>query len=527
MTFVPSVPLLPSVLTPEAARAEASAPWPKPRPLSRPSAPALDLAKCVPPGLAPFRRFCDAVAESLQVAPDAVAPLALALASVGTSRALEVELSPQWRETAPLWFAVLQEPGERKSALLSLLSRPLHDWQANERAHLRHALADHNELRKSAEARLSGVRQKLGRVNGPDVAKLESEARDLAATLENLPTLAAPELVTTDATPEALRDLMARNGEKVAIVSAEIDAGQLTGTRYAKGGGANFDLLLKSFTGDPSPCHRIGKDIPLVRPALVLALCVQPAAVAEVLRDAYAKDRGLVPRLCLIAPGSRMGSRALHPAPVPPELLAWWGDTLRRLLDLKWPGRVVLTADGPTRHEGAPHVLRLAPDALTLFDVLRLELESRIGEGGDLRPISGFVSKLPGVVARVALALEALRDPAAEFITGETMRAACAWSPVLLAHFRAVLGDAAESAEVKLARRLLGLIKKNGTTELSERDALRALDGNGLTKDELSPALALLVDGEWLRPLPAPPIGTKGGHPPSPRYLVNPASLDG
>lgn len=64
---------------------------------------------------------------------------------------------------------------------------------------------------------------------------------------------------------------------------------QLTGTRYGKGG-ANFDLLLKAFTGDHSPCHRIGKDIPLERPALSLVLCVQPAAIADVLRDHYAKD---------------------------------------------------------------------------------------------------------------------------------------------------------------------------------------------------------------------------------------------
>ena len=519
----------PQILDLPAARSEASAPWPKPRPLSRHAVPPLDLAQCVPPGLAPFRDFCAAVAETIQAPPDAVAPLALALVSVGTSRALEIELSPQWRETAPLWFAVLQEPGERKSALLSLLSRPLHDWQENERAYLRHALAAHNERRKLTEARLAGIRQKLSRATGPDVEKLEHEALALSVQFENLPALSAPELVTSDATPEALRDLMGRNGEKVALVSAEVDAGQLMGTRYAKGGGANLDLLLKSFTGDPSPCHRIGKDIPLARPALALALCVQPAAVAEVLRDAYAKDRGLVPRLCVVSPVSRMGARSLHPDAVPPALLQWWGDTLRRLLDLRWPGRVILTPDGPTRHEGPPHLMRLTPDAVAAFDVLRLDLESRIGEGGDLRPVCGFVSKLPGVVARVALAFQAMQDPAAEFITGQTMRAACEWAPVLLAHFRAVLGDAAEGDDVKLARRLLAAIKRHALAELSARDAHRLLDtGTGLTADDVRQGLDVLLDGEWLRELPAPlaDLRSNGGRPPSQRYQVNPSALE-
>ena len=514
-----------SIISLDQARAEASTPWPMPRPLSRPAAPALDLNKCTPPGLAPFRQFCEGVAEALQVPPDMVAPLALALASIGTSRGLEVELSPQWRETAPLWFAVLAEPGERKSALLGLLSAPLHKWQADERDYLRHALAAYGERRKLTEARLGGIRAKLARPTGPNVENLQRDALDLAATLENMPALAAPELVTSDATPEALRDLMGRNGEKVALVSAEIDAGQLTGTRYAKGGGANFDLLLKAFTGDPSPCHRIGKDIPLERPALSLVLCVQPAAIAAVLCDAYAKDRGLVPRLCLIAPASRMGTRALHPDSVSPELLRWWGDTLRRLLDLKWPARVVLSATGPARHEGPPRIMRLTPEASTVFDVLRLDLESRIGEGGDLRPVCGYASKLAGVVARLALTMQAMQDPAAKHITAETMQAACEWAPVLLAHFRAVLGDAAEPAEVKLARRLLRLIKKRNLAKLSAKDALDLVDGGGLKMDELNPALDLLVEREWLRPLPAQ--DTRPGRPPSPLYAVNPAALDG
>ncbi len=509
------------VLTVEIARAEAE-PWPTPVPLNCPPPPTLDLEKAIPPGLAPLREFCAAVAEALQVPPDAVPPLALALASIGTARALEAELSPQWRETAPLWVAVLGLTGERKSPVLGLLSAPLHKWQADERDYLRHALAAYCERRRTLDARLGGLRSQLQKAKGPNVDTLQRNALDLAATLENLPILAAPELVTSDATPEALRDLMGRNGEKVALVSAEMDAGQLTGARYGKGG-ANFDLLLKAFTGDPSPCHRIGKDIPLERPALSLVLCVQPAAVAEVLRDAYARDKGLVPRLCLIHPASRMGTRTLHPAPVPTSLLQWWGNTLRHLLDLKWPARVVLAPDGPTRHEGPPHIMRLTPEASTVFDVLRADLESRIGEGGDLRPVCGYASKLPGVIARIALTLEAMQDPAAEFITADTMRAACEWAPFLLAHFRAVLGDAAEPDEVKLARRLLGQVKRNKLAELTARDALRLFGGNGPTMEELTPALDLLVESDWLRQLPAAPRVT--GRKPSPRYAVNPAAF--
>ncbi|MCU0791933.1 MAG: YfjI family protein [Opitutaceae bacterium] len=514
----------PQIITAAQALAEDASPWPPPRPLSRPAAPGLDYSKAIPSRLAPLRDFCAAVGEALQVHPDLVAPLGIALASLGTSRALEVELSPQWRETGPLWVCALAEPGERKSALLGLLAKPLHAWQAEQRDYLRHALAEYEERRRSTEARLSGTRAKLAKAKPGELRALESQALELAASLEGMPPLAAPELVTSNATPEAVRDLLTRNGEKVGIVSAETDAGQLLGGRYAKNGAANIDLFLAAFTGDPCPSHRIGRDMPLARPALAMALCVQPQALADVLRDPVARGRGFVDRLCLIHPPSRMGSRSLHPASVPPALVEWWGANIRRLLDLRWPGRVTLDATGPVRCEVGPRVLRLTPEASDAFDALRLDLESRIGETGDLRPVSGFASKLPGVVARIALVMQAMQDPSAERITGETMRAACEWAPFLLGHFRSILGDAGDGDAVRIARRLLAAIKRHRVTELSAKEAFDLLDGGALqTMEELHPALDLLLDKNWLRELPPPQ--PRPGRPPSPRFTVNPAAL--
>ena len=110
--------------------------------------------------------------------------------------------------------------------------------------------------------------------------------------------------------------------KKVAVLSAETDAGQLFGSRYAKGGGPNIDLFLAAYTGDPAPSHRVGKDVPLLHPARALVLCVQPQAVAEVIIDKVARGRALVDRMAFIYPPSRMGKRKINPEPVPPSLLA-------------------------------------------------------------------------------------------------------------------------------------------------------------------------------------------------------------
>ncbi len=500
--------------------------WDTPAPLElHEPPPPLDYARIFPPGLSELREFCEAVQESLQVPSDSVPPLALALASIGTSRAIELELGPQWRETAPLWVSVLAHPGERKSALLGLLGKPVHDWQSEQRQSLAPALAKHREERRTEERKLKQLREEIKKRKKPEESnQLERKVQESAAALEMIPDLVAPELITSNATPEAIRDMLARNGEKVALVSAETDAGQLLGSRYANGGVANIDLFLAAYTGDPAPSHRVGKDVPLLHPALALVLCVQPEAVLKVIGNEEARGRGLVDRMALIHPPSRMGTRKTNPEPVPPSLLAWWGRTLQRLLDQPWPGRVMLTFEGLKQAEDPPHLMRLSSDAKRIFDILREYIESRIGEDGDLRPIAGFASKLPGLVARIALTMQAMQKINSEKITSDTMQAAVAWAPPLLGHFRAVLGNAAERPERKLARRLLTSLKRKKVPEISARDALRMVDGNGLSMTELDPALTVLVEHGWIRPIQALK-SPKQGRPPSPRYAIHPEAL--
>ena len=511
------------ILSIDELRVEAN-PWPAPVPFGRGEPPSLNLAEAIPSTLTPFRDFILATAEAVQISPDAVAPLAMALVSLAASRAFEVELLPQWRETAPLWFLVLAEPGERKSALLSALTRPLHCWQADERARLKCDLAKYAEGRRVIEARLTGIRGKIAKAKQGDASPLERDADTLAVRLEKMPPLAAPDLVTADATPEAMRDLLVRNGEKLGLVAPETDAGQLMGSRYADG--PNLNMILATFTGDHVPAHRVGRDLPLERPALAMALAVQPTAVADVLRDPIARGRGLVDRMCFIQPPSRMGSRSLTPPAVPDALEQWWSGTLRRVLDCPWPGRVILNGESPMRCEQPARVLSLDRDTHDAICALRSDVEAKLKDGGELRPISGFASKLPGVVARIALAFQLMEDTAAPALRAPAMQAACAWAPFLTAHFRAVLGDAGERPERRHARRVVDAMRRRGELrEMTARECFRLIDNQSdmANMTDFEPVLAELVDANYLRPLPETDKGR--GRPASPRFEVNPATF--
>lgn len=522
-------PAVPQIITAAQAIAEAALPWPDPHPLGSPTPPALDLDAAIPAHLRPtFAAFVRAVAETLQVDATAVAPLCLGIVSGCIGRTVETEARPGWRETASLWFAVLLPAGEMKSAVINTLARPVTDWQRDEVERLRPSLASYAERRRCVEAELASKRSKLAQKprGTPERADYENQISDLAVEFDRLPPLAAPCLTTANFTPESLRDDLRRDGEKGIWIDSEVDPSVLLGTRYSNKGEANFELLLKCHDGTPVPGSRVGRDVSLAHPALALALFVQPAALEKVLRDSYARDKGLLPRLFLVTPRSLQGYRRNDPPIVPHHLAAWWGEALRGLLDLPWPGKVVTDQGIPTRCETGPRLLTLEAEASAQLDARQAAIEVRLREGGDLQPFSALANKMRGAIVKIATAFALLTDRQAETINGEQMRAAVAWSDFLLAHYQHALGTAAEPDERRLARRILSAIRRKGWAGFSSRDAQREVDGNGGVKaEDVAAALDVLAEADWIRKAPAPAPNPVGGRPASARWQVNPTAL--
>lgn len=478
--------------------------WPPLVPLSNAATPPpFDLQTMLPADLPELGGMVEAMAEAVQVPRELIASAAVGLAALACARAVEVQCSPDWREPAPLWMLPLLRPGERKSASLGMLTRPFNEWTARERAALAEPLARYMEKRRTMEARLAAVRARAAKEAAPEKrGRLEAEASDLAADLDAMPVrLAAPDLLVQSYTPEGLRDLLEANGERVGIVSAETDAAELMGARYSDAG-PSIDLLLCAHAGDPITTRRAGgRVVPLERPAVGMVLAVQPEAVRVVLADRAAKGRGLVDRMLLVLPPSRMGSRLLDPPPVPRAVSDWWTWAIGAMLDLPWPGRVLVGGGEPVRCTVQPRVLALDPAARRILWALRDELEPRLAEGADLAGVSGFASKLPGACARIALAFTVLGNPEAETVGAEAMRAACAWAPFLLAHHRAVVGSAAEKPEARHARRLWRALQRRGRATMTARDLFRLVEDSALpSMADFRPVLDLLVEHGAVRP---------------------------
>jgi replicative DNA helicase len=94
----------------------------------------------------------------------------------------------------------------------------------------------------------------------------------------------------------------------------------------------------------------------------------------------------------------------------------------------------------------------------------------------------------------------------------------------LLAHAKAAYGEIGTDPVVEDARALLRAIQHKGWTEVTKRELFEATKGRFKKVPSMEPALTLLVQHEYVRPLPSSSRNTRG-RPPSPGYAVNPLML--
>ena len=166
--------------------------------------------------------------------------------------------------------------------------------------------------------------------------------------------------------------------------------------------------------------------------------------------------------------------------------------------------------------EARPWFISFTDEARGLMDDFRLA--ARAWEGGAEGLLLSFVGKLPGMAAHLALVL-AFLDWAAEGaeqpheITVQNFgRAAHLVEAYFLPTARRAYAGAATPKTERAARRLVGIIRKQGWQGFESRVVLR-LDRAGLGKAaDLNPALALLEDSDCIRPV-EPTANPQGGRP--------------
>ncbi|MFE7117220.1 YfjI family protein [Streptomyces sp. NPDC057654] len=488
--------------------------WDEPVPLTA----CQDLPAFPVDALPPWLRdMTAAIAEETQTPVDLAGCLALAVLATTAGGRVTVRIRGQWCEPLNLYTVCALDPGNRKSAVFSLMTGPL---LAAEKA-----LVDlSGPLRAEAETKLrlaekaaEKAAQKAAAADPEQREALTADAVHLAQEAEELTVPHIPQLVADDITPENLATALEQQGGRISLMSPEGDIFDIMAGRYSSK--PNLGMFLKGHAGDMIRVNRQGREAQCVdRPAVTMGIAVQPDVLDAIGRVEGADGRGLLARFLYSKPQSLVGHRNLTPDLIPEHVTAAYARHL---------GSLALALAARTE----PAELALTPDADKTLLAYQEVTETGLGKGGALAPITKWASKRDGAVARIAGLLHLathLDDGWQRPVDAPVMDAATRLGDYFTAHALDVFGAMSADPAHSPARTVYQYLKDTRLTGFNARKLYRALPRSDFpAMADLDPALLLLEEHGWIRQQPQPPRTSRGGRPPKPRYDTHPRLLAG
>jgi replicative DNA helicase len=454
----------------------------------------------------------EAVAEFTQTPADLPGTVALAvLAACAGGRAV-VEVRPGWREPVNLFVVVAMPPGSRKSPVFATMTAPLLDVELELTESAKDTILEAKTTRAIAEKRAKASMSQAGDSHGAEGARLQREAVKAALEAESIVVPTMPRLLADNITPEAVASLLAEQGGRIAILSAEGGIFDIVAGRYS-GGIPDMDVWLKGHAGDPLRIDRKGREPErILSPALTVGLAVQPKVLTTIGKNAAFAGRGLLARFLYSLPANNVGSRRVGSPSVPAEATDAYAAAIHDL------GMAMQAWHDPA-------VLTLTPGADELCLDLERQVEPRLGPDGDLYPMADWGSKLTGATIRMAALIHLANDPSLGWqtsITEDELQAAAQLADYFTDHAKVAFDLMGADQGLDDAEYVLDHLKRRGLPEFTVRNLFTDLPRGRFGKvKEFGPTLDLLEAHDWIRRLPDPPI-TRAGRPSSPTYVAHP-----
>lgn len=336
--------------------------------------------------------FLCSIAEALNVDPAMVAVPALSVLAgvIGLSRCVMLRESSQWIQHPVLWAAVASEPGTKKSAVMSLLKKPI-------------AAADEKTVKQYSDD-LSHYRAAVKEW------KAKTEANDCTAGMHPKPPTLT-EYILDDFTGESAARSLANNPRGMLIAEPELEALFASAMRYNSAGDHFRVFLQKLFDWEQIKVSRKGygelPDPPTyVKGGLSISGMIQPSRWASCMKAAE-RGSGFALRWLTCMP-PELPVRPLGFVPPPIRRMEAWEKIITQLISL----------------EKLTKPVTLAPGAQSAFDSYDHYLETAKAE---IRSNSekGQVAKMSGITGRIALVLHmvdaAIRGLYAKHAKGENL----------------------------------------------------------------------------------------------------------
>lgn len=404
--------------------------------------------------------------------------LSLGVLAMAVQGRYTLQVRPDWWEPLCLYTVAVAPPGERKSAVLSALTKPATEYEAVRRgreaadvARSKARVAALEKAHQAAESRFAS-----GKCSLEDVLNAAAEAEQALSEVVH-----PYRLVVDDSTPEKLVDLLEQQGGCMAVVSAEGGIFDAMAGRYDRG--INIDVYLKSHAGDSLTVDRVGRPPNHIEaPRLTMLLTVQPDVISGIMGNTAFRGRGLCARYLYAMCRSNVGRREIDPPPIPQEVKRAYRDCILHLLEDTDRGTITLD-----------------PDA----DELRKEYQSYVeGKlGSDWEYMRDWAGKLTGGVLRIAALLHIADSltPSQEPIGPDTVARAISIGGVLAAHAQAAYSTMGGNQEQEDARYLWKRIQAHGGKTISKTELIKLTRGHFQRAEDMEPAITTLEDMGYIR----------------------------
>jgi replicative DNA helicase len=455
----------------------------------------------------------EAVAEETQTPPDLPGVLFLGVLATAAGGRAEVEVQAGWTEPLNLYAVPALDPGSRKSAVVREMTRPILDAEEALRVTVGASIAESSVDLEIAQEAAKIARQAAARC-GTDDAKADAIAK--AQLIGSITVPAWPRLIADDVTAEALTSLLAEQGGRIAVLSAEGDLFDIMCGRYTRDGQVpNLGIFLKGHAGDLLLVDRKGREPERIdHPALTIVVTIQPQVLLDIARRPVLRGRGLLARVLYSLPPDLVGHRRVEVTSVPAEDRAAYRANATAL--------ILSLADWTD-----PAKLLMTEQARKLLGEFQVEIEPRLRKDtGDLAELRDWASKLAGATVRLAGLLhlgEHLGDGWGKSIESGTMERAIQLGRYFTDHARAAFRQMGADPQIADAQALLAWVTRTRAAEFSRRDAFRGVQSARFQKvTDLDEPIALLVEHGYIRPAALAPTDSRAGRPPGPSYQVHP-----
>ena len=426
------------------------------------------------------------LSEELQVPIDMVATAMLTTVALANQGKYMIEGKDGWIESLNLYAINIARPSERKSPTMAKIIKPILEYEKEENEKKKLDVKNSKDIIEMYENRLKNLKVKRQRV-GDEKYSIEKQISEINEFLINFKPIKFLRLLVDDITPEALSSIMAENNERIGIFSSEGGIFDIIAGRY-NNNIANFDILLKGYSGDRTSIDRKGRETEVLNsPYITMMLFTQPIVLEEVFSNPQFRGKGLCARLLYCYPKSKVGNRNVNSVAATKEAEANYNSIVKRLLK---------------KEATTPEILKLSSIAYDISQEFAERLEKLLSE--ELQGIEDWAGKLHGNILRIAgnLHLASNIENDNLIVSEDTIFNAIKIGTYYLVNAQNIYDMAGNyTINERIAKKIIKTLKeKRITGQISRHQVYRMTRGKYVEKaEDINEALKILEEEGYIR----------------------------